>query len=322
MADSVFKEDILRGKVVLITGGGTGIGFEIARQFGLFSFHDLDTAIVCLGLHGACVCILGRRESVIEEAVSVLRKSGINATKAKADVRNETECTAALNHTLKVFGGSLDILVNAAAGNFLAKAEDLTLKGFRTVMEIDAFGVFNMCRVCFPHLRASRGSILNISMTLHYGASWFQLHASAAKSAIDSMTRSLALEWGQYGIRVNGIAPGPIADTAGNTVQSIHNALNRCTGMSKLAPAAADALESGMRREVPLGRFGTKTEIAMTCLFVVSSAASYISGCTVVADGGHWLYRNPTIDPNRVSRASRALEQTTKDVGRATNSKL
>lgn len=85
-------------------------------------------------------------------------------------------------------------------------------------MEIDTFGVFNMCRVCFPLLKASRGSIINISMTLHYGATWFQLHACAAKSAIDSMTRNLALEWGSYGIRVNGVAPGPIADTAGESI--------------------------------------------------------------------------------------------------------
>lgn len=138
-------------------------------------------------------------------------------------------------------------------------------------MEIDAYGVFNMCRVCFPHLKASRGTILNISMTLHIGASWFQLHACAAKSAIDSMTRSLALEWGQYGIRVNGLAPGPIADTAGKSHWK--NCVLVVLGMSKLAPTAEQSLESRMRWKVPLGRFGTKTEIAMTCIFLVSSAA-------------------------------------------------
>lgn len=112
--------------------------------------------------------------------------------------------------------GYLDTVVNCAAGNFLSTAEGLNSKGFRTVMEIDTFGVFNICSASFQQLEASgRGVIINISATLHYAATWYQTHACAAKAAIDSITRQLALEWGDYRIRVCGIAPGPIADTPG-----------------------------------------------------------------------------------------------------------
>ena len=100
--------------------------------------------------------------------------------------------------------GRVDILVNGAAGNFLSEAKSLTPKGFKTVMEIDALGCYNMCHYSYPAMAKNGGSIINISMTLHYGATWYQAHASAAKSAIDSLTRTLALEWGSDRIRVNG----------------------------------------------------------------------------------------------------------------------
>lgn len=117
--------------------------------------------------------------------------------------------------------GRLDIVVNCAAGNFLAAAEQLSANGFKTVMEIDALGTFNMSKAAFAELcKSDAASIVNISATLHYGATWFQVHASAAKAAVDSITRTMALEWGRFGIRVNGVAPGPIAGTAGTHTTS------------------------------------------------------------------------------------------------------
>lgn len=122
----------------------------------------------------------------------------------------------------------IDILINGAAGNFLCNAEDLSPNAFKTgfifihsfhsliVMEIDLFGTFNMSRAAFPELQKTKGNIINISATLHYGATPWQTHAASAKAGVDSITRSLALEWGDFGIRVNGIAPGPIKDTEGN----------------------------------------------------------------------------------------------------------
>jgi len=162
--------------------------------------------------------------------------------------------------------------VNGAAGNFLAPASQLSSNGFRTVLAIDALGTFNVCRAAFDRwLRDHGGAILNVSATLHYGATPLQIHASAAKAAVDAITRSLALEWGRLGIRVNGLAPGPIADTE---------------GMARLAPG--DVAEK-LAARIPLGRCGRIDEVATLALFLVSDASSLVHGTTVVADGGAWL---------------------------------
>jgi peroxisomal 2,4-dienoyl-CoA reductase len=153
--------------VALITGGGSGIGFEIATQF---------------GLHGAAgVVIMGRRENMLQEAVSLMKSKGINADYVRGDVRDPDSCVAAVDKAVTRFG-RLDILVNSAAGNFLASLESLTPKGFRTVMEIDTMGVFNMCSAALAPLKSTgAGNIINITATLHYGATWWQGHPSAGK---------------------------------------------------------------------------------------------------------------------------------------------
>ena len=126
----------------------------------------------------------------------------------QADVRSYIDASKIAKLIENKFN-KLDILINCAAGNFLVAAEDLSSNGFRTVMEIDALGTFNFSRACFSLLKQSGNScIINITATLHRYATWYQVHASAAKAAVDSVTRSLALEWGEFGIRVNGVAPG------------------------------------------------------------------------------------------------------------------
>ncbi|CAM9903603.1 unnamed protein product [Ectocarpus sp. 12 AP-2014] len=281
---SPFHQDCLQGKVALVTGGGSGIGFQIARQ---------------LGLHGASVVIMGRREKFLSEAVDQLRADGVAASFFTGDVRSRESAEASVAFTVKTYG-RMDTLVNGAAGNFLANAHELKLKGFKTVMEIDTVGVFNMSSAAFPALRESgTGAIINITMTLHYGATWFQAHASAAKAAIDSLTRhvSLAMEWGSYGIRVNGIAPGPIADTP---------------GMAKLSVGLG---RDDATKHIPLGRMGTTFDIGMGAVFLVSSAASYVSGDTLVVDGAEWMYKEPLLKPEAVSRMSRAVEQRSRAMG-------
>ena len=166
----MFHSNILKGDVALITGGGGSIGFEIVRQ---------------LGLHGCCCCIMGRRRQILQSAVTNLQLENINAIFYVGDVRNEDDAAAAVELTVNTFG-KLTILINNAAGNFLSPAESLSAKGFKTVMEIDTVGSFNMARSAFRFLKHG-GKIINISATLQNPATWYQVHASAAKAAVDSM---------------------------------------------------------------------------------------------------------------------------------------
>ncbi len=139
---------------------------------------------------------------------------GVRAIALAADVRDAGAVDAVVGETVARFG-RLDILVNGAAGNFFCAAAQLSPNGFGAVVDIDLKGTFHACRAALGHLQASRGVVLNISATLHYGGTERQLHVSAAKAGVDALTRNLAVEWGPYGIRVVGIAPGPIADTEG-----------------------------------------------------------------------------------------------------------
>lgn len=282
--ESPFKADILKGKVALLTGGGSGIGFEISLQ---------------LGKHGASIAIMGRRKTVLDTAVAVLHSHGIPAIGLEGDVRKRDDAIRVVESTVKHFG-ELDILVNAAAGNFLVPAEDLSPNGFRTVIEIDSVGTFMMCHEAFKYLMkggpgkdsSSGGIIINISATLHYTATWYQIHVSAAKAAVDSITRSLALEWGtDYDIRVNGIAPGPIEGTA---------------GVSKLAP---EEIMSKAKQNMPMYKFGEKWDIAMAALYLASDAGKYVNGTTLVVDGGMWLNQPRRMPKEAVKQLSRAVER-------------
>ncbi|OVA12411.1 Short-chain dehydrogenase/reductase SDR [Macleaya cordata] len=288
-SSSPFRGDVVKGKVALITGGGSGIGFEISAQ---------------LGKHGASVAIMGRRRHVLDSAVSALTALGIPAIGLDGDVRKKEDAIRIVEATFKHFG-RLDILVNAAAGNFLVPAEDLSPNGFRTVIDIDSVGTFTMCHEALKYLKkggpgrgtSSGGIILNISATLHYTASWYQIHVSAAKAAVDSITRSLALEWGtDYDIRVNGIAPGPIDDTP---------------GLRKLAPDEMKGSEA--KSSMPLYKSGEKWDIAMAALYLASDAGKYINGTTLVVDGGLWLSRPRHISKETVRELSRVVERKSRE---------
>jgi peroxisomal 2,4-dienoyl-CoA reductase len=191
---SPFRNDILSGQVALVTGGGSGICFEVTRQ------------LLAHGAKGAVIC--GRRQNFLQRSATILQnETGKQCKWYVCDVRDPDACQKAVQYTLDQFG-RLDIVVNGAAGNFLASAKDLKPKGFATVMNIDAIGTFNMSSAAFPALIQGNNNvkeeegrdpiIINISATLQCPATHWQAHASAAKAAVDSLTRSLALEWVRF----------------------------------------------------------------------------------------------------------------------------
>ena len=251
---SIFRGDVLTGRVALITGGGTGICRGIARAF---------------AAHGADVCITSRKNETLQGAADALSKeTGREIMAMAADVRDPDQISAVAAAAAERFG-HLDTVVNGAAGNFLSPAAGLSPKGFRTVVDIDLMGTFNTCKAAFPFLRErDNGLIINISATLHYHGTPMQIHASAAKAGVDALTRNLAVEWGPSGIRVVAVAPGPIGDTE---------------GMRRLAPGP---MGEKMMRMIPMRRFGTIDEIASTAVFLGTETASYISGAIIVVDGG------------------------------------
>jgi len=255
MAGKVFADDILQGKVAFVTGGGTGITGGVARAF---------------SEHGARVAITSRKEENLIPMQQFIEENGGECFAIPSDVRIYDDVKNAIDQTIDKFG-KIDIVVNGAAGNFLCSADQLSPNGFGTVVDIDTKGTFNVCRAAFNALKESNGQIVNISATLHYLATPMQIHVSAAKAGVDAITRNLSVEWGRHGIRVNGIAPGPIEDTE---------------GMNRLI---APELKEKMVRKIPIGRFGKIADIENAAVFLVSDAASYINGVTLVVDGGSWL---------------------------------
>jgi 2,4-dienoyl-CoA reductase [(3E)-enoyl-CoA-producing], peroxisomal len=261
MTKQIFCEGLLKDQVAFVTGGGTGITGGVARA---------------LAEAGAGVALVSRQIDHLEPAAAAINEQGGRAFAVAADVRNPDEVAKAIAATVEHFG-KIDIVVNGAAGNFLCPAEQLSPNGFGSVVDIDLKGTFNVCRAAFEELKEYRGQILNISATLHYLGTPMQLHVSAAKAGVDALTRNLAVEWGRHGIRVNAIAPGPIADTE---------------GMKRLVP---EPIKEKLRQRIPLGRFGLIKDIENAAVFLCSDAGNFINGAVLVVDGGHWLASNRLI---------------------------
>lgn len=253
---SIFRDHLLKGKNAFITGGGSGINLQIALRF---------------AEHGAGVAILGRRQEKLDAAAKEIRTAGGKASTFSADVREYD----ALSHAIKGAReelGELDILVCGAAGNFPALATGMSAGGFRSVVAIDLLGTFNTCRAAYEHLRKPGASVLAISATQAFTPTPFQSHVCAAKAGIDILCKTLAIEWGPAGVRVNCISPGPIEETE---------------GMRRLSPT--EESKQKLTASIPLRRYGTKDEIADLALFLCSEAAQYITGAVFVCDGGSCL---------------------------------
>ena len=250
-----YQRDLLKGKAALVTGGGTGICRGIA---------------LALAQAGADVAITSRKQDHLDPTVDDLKRAGVRALGLAGDVRDPAAVEAVVAKTADTLGG-IDILVNGAAGNFVCLAENLSPNGFGTVVDIDLKGTFNVSRAAFGHLKARRGNVLNISATLQLLGTVGQSHASAAKAGVDALTRALAAEWGPDGIRVNGLAPGPVEGTEG--VRRLTTPLSR-----------AKILE-----QCTLGRLATIEEVASAAVFLTSDASAFVTGVTLVIDGGLWL---------------------------------
>jgi len=243
-----------RDRHVLVFGGTTGITFGIAQAFAR-----------C----GAQVSVASRKRENVDAALATLAAQGAQACGVCADVRDFDAVGAALEEAVQRFG-PIDALVSGAAGNFLCPASAMSANGFRTVVDIDLIGSFNVLRQAYAHLRKPGASIINITAPQATVAMRSQAHAAAAKAGIDQLTRVLALEWGEDGVRVNAISPGPIDGTEG-----FRRLIARTPEELALAQDA-----------VPLRRFGTVDDIANLALFLASPHASYISGAVIQCDGG------------------------------------
>jgi NAD(P)-dependent dehydrogenase (short-subunit alcohol dehydrogenase family) len=252
----VFRDRLLAGKVAVITGGGSGINLRIAQRF---------------AEHGAKVALIGRTQEKLDAAALGITEGGGEAAGFAADVRSYDALAGAIASARERFA-RLDIVVCGAAGNFPAPALGMSANGFKSVVDIDLLGTFNTCRAAYEHLVRPGASIVNISAVQAFVPMAMQAHVCAAKAGVDMLTKTLALEWGPDGVRVNSIAPGAVDDTE---------------GMRRLAPT--DQIRSAITGRIPLRRFGSKDEIADLALFLCSDAAKFITGAVMVCDGGQSL---------------------------------
>jgi peroxisomal 2,4-dienoyl-CoA reductase len=268
---SVFRPGLFDGQVALITGGATGIGFGIAEL---------------LGALGAHVVLASRKQEHLDTAAASLDKNGIRVSTTTVDVR-DADRVKAMVEEVKSKRGRIDILVNNAAGNFYAPSASLTPNAWKAVVEIDLNGTFFCSQAVFPVMKEQgSGRILSISMTLHYRGWPLMAHATAAKAGIDALTRTLALEWARYGIRVNAVAPGPIP------TEGVRKAFTPPTsGGAPDVFAVERAMDDYAKKSIPLRRWGTPHDIANAIAFLASPAGDWITGSIFVVDGGEWLAR-------------------------------
>jgi NAD(P)-dependent dehydrogenase (short-subunit alcohol dehydrogenase family) len=245
------------GKTVLVTGGGSGLGRSMALGF---------------AREGATVCTIGRRAEAVDETARLIEANGGAAFGLSCDVR-DAQRVGEVMAEIVARTGRLDVLVNNAAGNFVAASEELSPNGFKAVVDIVLMGTFNCSRLAFDALRESKGAILNIIATYAWTGQPGAVHSGAAKAGVLNMTQTLAGEWGRYGIRSNAIAPGPI----------------HTEGTDKNLWSVGD-VEKQLVKMIPLGRLGEPEDVTRAALWLCSPEAEWVSGATLTVDGGQWVH--------------------------------
>jgi NAD(P)-dependent dehydrogenase (short-subunit alcohol dehydrogenase family) len=259
--------DDFAGRTALVTGGGTGLGLEISTQ---------------LGRRGARVVCASRDRAHHAELRGRAERDGFAVESVELDVRDATRVKEVVRGLDRV-----DVLVNNAAGNFIRPSMMLAPKAFATVLDIALNGVFYVSRECGRRMRDSGGSIVNISAPYAFSGKPGVVHSACAKAGVESMTRTLAAEWAEYGIRVNAVSPGPFESEG---------------AADRLWPSGD--LEEKLLADIPAGRLANADEIARLVCLLASDDAAYVTGSVIVADGG-WSLPKPLGDLRKVDRRRR-----------------
>lgn len=256
----MFSDTMLKNRVAVVTGGGTGIGLAVAKR---------------LGALGARVVIGSRNSINLEAGAAELLHAGLDPLTVQVDVRIPEQVDELVERTLKHFG-HIDILINNAAGNFICRAEELSPNGWNAVVGSVLNGTFYCSRAVGRHFiqRGAGGTIVSILANYVWTGSAGTVHSAAAKAGVMSLTQTLAVEWAPHRIRVNAVAPGPVESAgAARQLWNTPEAVQRIT------------------ESVPLKRWGKPEEIADAVAFLVSDHAGYITGEVLTVDGGAWLAR-------------------------------
>jgi NAD(P)-dependent dehydrogenase (short-subunit alcohol dehydrogenase family) len=254
----MFDNDLLKGRVAIVTGGGTGIGLAIATR---------------LASVGSRIVIASRNAEHLEAGVAAVHRAGQEASAFQIDVRVPEQADAMVAHAVKTFD-RVDILVNNAAGNFVCRAEQLSPNGWNAVVASVLNGSFYCARAFGRQLIAAGQPGAIVSVLANYVWSPGTVHSAAAKAGVMSMTQTLGVEWARHRIRVNAVAPGPIESA----------------GAAKQLWSTPDAVER-IGRSVPMGRWGRAEEVADAVTFLASPLAAFITGETLTVDGGAWMGR-------------------------------
>lgn len=260
LTQGALREGSLKGKTILITGGGTGLGKSMGTYF--------------LKL-GANLIIISRKLAVLEEAAKEMEKeTGGKVLPLACDIRNIEDVEKVVQEGLAHYG-SIDGLVNNAAGNFISPTERLSANAFSSIIDIVLKGTVNCTLTLGKHWieQKQAAAVLNIVTTYAFTGSAYVAPSAAAKGGVLALTRSLAVEWGKYGIRHNAIAPGPFP-TKG--------------AWERLLPGDL-AEKFDFKKRVPLKRVGEHQELANLAAFLMSDFSGFINGEVITIDGGEWL---------------------------------
>ncbi len=267
--NTIYKPNLFANKVALITGGGTGIGLRTARE---------------LASLGATVILASRKADNLHKAADIIKNEGGKAIPIVCNIREEESIKKCVEEAVDK-AGTIDFLVNNGGGQFPSPAESFTLKGWNAVIETNLTGTFFITQEVFNKVfKHKGGAVVSVLADIRNGFPLLS-HTGAARAGVENLTKSLANEWGKYGVRINAIAPGII----------------NSSGMDNYAPEFRSHIFNNVIKNNQAWRLGTEEEVAASILFLLSPAASYITGITLAVDGGESIYSplSPPVKNNK-----------------------